>query len=461
MIFNCPYVHIQGNLISLQLGKELTVRDPLTDLLQASLAPTCTTVFITDGGKISTNIFQALSFLEVKPTAAFVDTQHFKESNTSGLELMSIVQQTLKIKQTSSCVTILLVTENIDVVTNLIRISFDNGLLADPGRLLLLTQKAFHSLHLVREQLSVINAAVVSLKELSTYQRLTEGGHLTIAAIDYAPHATLRFTAAKNGSSKATVFGPIMDVVKMLSAAINFTYEIVPFISYGYLLPNGSWNGLVGAVLKKEADMALGPLAITYERSRVIEYTVPIFVDYLRIQAKRGDTEVDPWSFVMPFNKEVWASLFGSLALVITASWFIKEIIFDYALSKSSAFNYCSVLLQQGVNDTKLAWWERMILGGWLLIVLISGESYSGNLMSQLAVRYISQPYQSLRDVLDDPNIKIMWMANTVYEQYLKGMFVILLCGYAISSVVFFLEAVSMKLIHFVENIKESPSSYG
>lgn len=63
-------------------------------------------------------------------------------------------------------------------------------------------------------------------------------------------------------------------------------------------------------------------------------------------------------------------------------------------------------------------WWERLTVGLWLLMVLVMSKSYAGNLMSQLAVRHIPQPYQSLRDVLDHTTVSMIWETNTAYVQY-------------------------------------------
>ncbi|XP_063847533.1 ionotropic receptor 93a-like [Scylla paramamosain] len=50
-----------------------------------------------------------------------------------------------------------------------------------------------------------------------------------------------------------------------------------------------------------------------------------------------------------------------------------------------------------------------MVVGVWLLTTLVLRRSYEGNLMSLLAVRHIPQPYQSLRAVLDDPSVTMIW----------------------------------------------------
>ncbi|KAG7162385.1 Ionotropic receptor 93a-like 16, partial [Homarus americanus] len=57
-----------------------------------------------------------------------------------------------------------------------------------------------------------------------------------------------------------------------------------------------------------------------------------------------------------------------------------------------------------------------------MLTTLVLTRSYAGNLMSLLAVRHIPQPYQSLRDVLDDPSVTMIWEANTKYVKYFRSV---------------------------------------
>ncbi|XP_063871752.1 ionotropic receptor 93a-like [Scylla paramamosain] len=54
-------------------------------------------------------------------------------------------------------------------------------------------------------------------------------------------------------------------------------------------------------------------------------------------------------------------------------------------------------------------WWQRVVLGVWMLMTMVLTRSYEGNLMSLLAVRHLPQPYQTLRDVVDDPSVVMVW----------------------------------------------------
>ena len=65
-------------------------------------------------------------------------------------------------------------------------------------------------------------------------------------------------------------------------------------------------------------------------------------------------------------------------------------------------------------------WWERVLIGAWMLTTLVLTKSYSGNLMSLLAVRYIPQPFQSTRDVLNHPSVGMIWQKYSRTEEYLR-----------------------------------------
>nr|XP_045593543.1 uncharacterized protein LOC123755106 [Procambarus clarkii] len=69
-------------------------------------------------------------------------------------------------------------------------------------------------------------------------------------------------------------------------------------------------------------------------------------------------------------------------------------------------------------------WWERAVLAVWGLVTVVLTQSYAGNLMALLAVRHISQPIQSLQDILD------------VHS----GMFLVLACGLALGLLVLGME---------------------
>ncbi|XP_063869654.1 probable glutamate receptor isoform X2 [Scylla paramamosain] len=190
------------------------------------------------------------------------------------------------------------------------------------------------------------------------------------------------------------------------------SYNLVrpPDGSFGTRLPNGSGTGMVGMVSRQEVDLGLGPFGVTAARSLIIDYTTPVVNDYLRILAGRGRPEVDPWGFLLPLAPLVWVGLVVALVVVMAIVLLLARCL---SLHSPALAPYVRVLLQENSWLPALWGWERLVLGGWMLAMLVVTQSYTGNLMSLLAVRYIPQPFQTLRALLDDSATTMIWEYGT------------------------------------------------
>ncbi|XP_045127529.1 probable glutamate receptor [Portunus trituberculatus] len=176
------------------------------------------------------------------------------------------------------------------------------------------------------------------------------------------------------GGHRLVFTGYMVTVLDYIARGLNFSYGFKqsPDGTYGGKRTDGSWTGMVGQVFREEADLGLGPFVMTAARAGDVDYTSPVKILGVRILAGQGGLEVDPWAFVMP------------LAPLESVRW-----------------------------DDNAWWWERVVLGVWLLTTLVLTRSYEGNLMSLLAVRHVPQPYQSLRAILDDPRAVMIWQKGS------------------------------------------------
>lgn len=71
-------------------------------------------------------------------------------------------------------------------------------------------------------------------------------------------------------------------------------------------------------------------------------------------------------------------------------------------------------------NIETLKWWGRLVLGSWMLLTLVLTRSYAGKLTSLLAVRYIPQPFHTLKGLLDSTTTSMIWEANTAFVEHYK-----------------------------------------
>ncbi|XP_045139411.1 ionotropic receptor 93a-like [Portunus trituberculatus] len=129
----------------------------------------------------------------------------------------------------------------------------------------------------------------------------------------------------------------------------------------------------------------------------------------VKVFAGLGSVEVDPWGFVLPFGMRVWVALLALLFLLSFGSCFLSSKLSEEDFS-DEGFAFVSITFRQSVWVDEGAWmWQRVVLGMWMLMTMVLTRSYEGNLMSLLAVRHLPQPYQTLRDVVDDPSVVMVW----------------------------------------------------
>ncbi|XP_045101289.1 glutamate receptor U1-like [Portunus trituberculatus] len=229
--------------------------------------------------------------------------------------------------------------------------------------------------------------------------------------------------------------GFMVTILDYLAQGINFSYTFkrAPDQSWGAKMQDGSFTGMLGLVNREaiwenvvlqEVHFGLGPFGINAARYEAVDFTWPVsFVD-VKVFTGRGSPEVDPWGFLLPLTPWVWIVLLllvlflsaGSIFLFTKFSW--KDL---GSMGNLSTINlhFVGIMLRQCEfpSLTLLAvwvggggwWWQRVVLGVWMLMTMVLTRSYEGNLMSLLAVRHLPQPYQTLRDVVDDPSVVMVW----------------------------------------------------
>ncbi|TMS15597.1 Glutamate receptor ionotropic, NMDA 2B [Larimichthys crocea] len=120
--------------------------------------------------------------------------------------------------------------------------------------------------------------------------------------------------------------GFCIDILKKIAKSVKFTYDLylVTNGKHGKKI-NGTWNGMVGEVVLKNAHMAVGSLTINEERSEVIDFSVPFIETGISVMVSRSNGTVSPSAFLEPFSADVWVMMFVMLLLVSAMAVFIFE----------------------------------------------------------------------------------------------------------------------------------------
>ena len=73
--------------------------------------------------------------------------------------------------------------------------------------------------------------------------------------------------------------GYTKDLAELLARELNLLFEIqvVKDGQYGISDPSvpGGWTGMIGELVRNEADIAISPLTINAQREQVVDFTVP------------------------------------------------------------------------------------------------------------------------------------------------------------------------------------------
>ncbi|XP_063884804.1 uncharacterized protein LOC135113493 [Scylla paramamosain] len=149
------------------------------------------------------------------------------------------------------------------------------------------------------------------------------------------------------------VTGSMDETVKYLAQAMNFTYRYVlsPERTFGSRLPNGSWTGMMGMVVREEAQFATGPFSLSPVRVSAADYTVPFWTGSLKIVGGLGGVRIDQWGFLLPLTFLVWvctlAALLGVLVLLLIP-FYLPDTKLGRGGWSADTLNCVRVLLQQG-----------------------------------------------------------------------------------------------------------------
>nr|XP_045587465.1 uncharacterized protein LOC123749422 [Procambarus clarkii] len=407
-------------------------------------------VFFTDGGYWPTAVFKEFMSLTRSriPVSLFELAFHSPGANLTQAQFSWMTVEAERVRQVSWCVTVVVVSDDLAFLTAFAQWSLKGRLLVWSTRLLVVTRLPLHHLQVLHGLLSMTNSMLLIVEETLIGVRCSG-----FVSLPYSPSGTLGLKVAswtaqeglvltsniplfpdkfsrfierpslKIAVDQAHLIGTNIrlgrredEALEYLGQGLNFTYR--------HMIPSGGLRaGVVDMVAKQEADFALGPLGLSPALASVVDFMWPITVEYSRILGTRGLPEVDPWGFAFPLELPVWAAtmttlLMLSLTLFLASSFLSMTHIATERNWERDSFRLISALLQQDCVVSGRWWWRRLVFLLWMMMVAqVLVKSYSGNLMSGLAVRHIKQPYQTLRSVVDDPSAIMMWFTDSKHRQ--------------------------------------------
>ncbi|KAL9962101.1 hypothetical protein ACROYT_G031173 [Oculina patagonica] len=266
-----------------------------------------------------------------------------------------------------------------------------------------------------------------NVENSSTRKRL-QGTKLRAVVVDAPPFVIKK----KLEDGSFSYEGHCIDLLNELARNLKFTYEIYPSPDglYGGETENGTWNGMIGELISKRADIAVAAFTITERREKVVDFSVPYmhFTQDLLMKKPSSSGPIDLLQFMNPFDNYVWFATLASL-LVISVAVFVLNYFSPYGYKDdngqgtSEEFSFfnsvwfaLASMLQQGADNTPRSLSGRILAGCYWFCVLILVSTYTANLAAFLTVKNAQNPIHNLEDIVDSPYQVAVLESSSLHE---------------------------------------------
>ncbi|KAL3307698.1 Glutamate receptor 3 [Cichlidogyrus casuarinus] len=123
-----------------------------------------------------------------------------------------------------------------------------------------------------------------------------------VTTIEVAPFMTYN---AENDTFQGFCYDLLEEIAKDIG--FEFKFKLVGDNSYGKEDNKHHWNGMVGELLRGEADIAVAPLTITSGRERVVDFSTPFMEFGLSVLYQKPERDnLGAFLFMDPLSKHVW-----------------------------------------------------------------------------------------------------------------------------------------------------------
>ncbi|XP_066994946.2 glutamate receptor 1-like [Anabrus simplex] len=231
--------------------------------------------------------------------------------------------------------------------------------------------------------------------------------------------------------------GYCKDLADLIAQRLGINYElrIVKDGGYGAENPDvkGGWDGMVGELVRKEADIAIAPMTITSERERVIDFSKPFMSLGISIMIKKPvKQKPGVFSFLNPLSKEIWVCVIFSYVGVSIVLFIVSRFSpYEWRLlhcgedsghhhqqggGASTVANDFSILnslwfalgafMQQGCDISPRSISGRIVGSVWWFFTLILISSYTANLAAFLTVERMVAPINSPEDLASQTEVQ-------------------------------------------------------
>ncbi|GAA54422.1 glutamate receptor ionotropic kainate 4 [Clonorchis sinensis] len=238
--------------------------------------------------------------------------------------------------------------------------------------------------------------------------------------------------------------GYSVEVFEKIADALGLDYVYIEQLDhiYGVKLPNGHWNGVIGEIASKHADVGLGPIVQDGERKLVVDFTIPYYVSagLAMVVSTKTDQELGPFFFLEVFTGPVWiccitAVVFVSLLVYALDRFspysFQNQALKDNGASeagtmftlKESVWYVLGACTQQGESLDPRSTSTRILITGHWIFVVIMVSMFSANLSARLTVSGLKEEIKSLEQLAGQTEVKYTLRSDSAEYAFFRKMY--------------------------------------
>lgn len=236
--------------------------------------------------------------------------------------------------------------------------------------------------------MKVCMAVVFCVTALTAWVIAADAKELSITTIKQEPYTMSRGSELE---------GYCVDLLADLSDKLGFKYklQLVKDSRYGSMDAAGNWNGMIGEIVRGEADLAVAPLTLTAVRERFVDMTTPFMQTGIGfILHNDAASEESSFSLASPFSSDMWAGILIAFLLTGLCMFLIGRISpaewaepssDEHRFTLLHSFWYITgALTLQGAGPHPTALSGRVLSAIWWLFSVLLLACYFGNLNSML-----------------------------------------------------------------------------
>ncbi|XP_074655748.1 glutamate receptor-like [Tubulanus polymorphus] len=228
-------------------------------------------------------------------------------------------------------------------------------------------------------------------------------------------------------------------VVKRLERFPEFTsieYEVnePKDGKWGMELSDGTWDGMIAELINGTHDLAASVFAVNVERRKVLDFTSGVFQDQSVIVVKDPGEESKALLYLKPYRWPVWIGIVAAGFIVGPIQWAFARItpFYDKAFRDKHRnkelfdvrccwWQLYGVFLSQGTYLLPTSQSGRCVLAFWFLFCIVVVATYTGNLISFLAVRTVDLKFRNMAEMVEQTDMQWGTITSTALVMLFKN----------------------------------------